>query len=81
MENYIEILIGELGEHWTDILTGEYFLEKTREDHAEAALMKTLTKTQRDLFMIYEEHRNAAASLRESAMARQAFLMAREIFR
>lgn len=81
MEDYIDILFRELEEQWSDLLGGEYFLQKAREDYAEQALLDTLTEEQQKLFLIYEEQRNAASVFRESGMTRQAFLLAREIFR
>ena len=81
MENYISILLTELKDHWVDFLGGEYFLQKARKNHAEERLRETLSESQTDLFLTYEEQQNAAAALREDAIARQAFLLAKEIYR
>lgn len=78
MEDYITVLLEELEEHWVDFVDGAYFLEKARK---ERALMESLTESQMDLFLSYEERQNAAATLWEEAMVRRAFLLAREIFR
>ena len=45
------------------------------------ALRNTLSPEQRRLFLRYEEAHNALASVSEEIFARQAFLLAREIFR
>lgn len=81
MEDYIEILLNELEEQWSALLGEEYFLQKARENRAERALMDTLTEEQNELFLVCGEQRNIAAVFRESHMTRQAFLLAREIFR
>lgn len=80
MEDYIAVLLDEMEEHWVDFMGGEYFLQKAREKEAEEALMDALSESQRDLFLSYEERQNAAAALREDAMTRRAFLLAREIY-
>ena len=41
----------------------------------------SLTAGQRKLFLAYEEARNAAEGASEDAFARQAFLLAREVYR
>ncbi len=81
MEDYIDILLTSFGEQWTDFLSGDYFLAKARLDNAEEALQKTLSESQIKLFLSYEEHRNAVAVYREACMTRQAFLLAKEIYR
>lgn len=80
MEDYIDILLNEMEEHWADFLDGTYFLQRNREIHAERALRETLSKAQSELFLSYEEQRNAAEVLRERAITRRAFLLAREIY-
>ncbi len=81
MEDYIEILLNEMGERWSEYLSREYYFQKDQEDRAMEALLETLTEEQRTLFLRYEEHRNAAGVFYNSCMTRQAFLLAREIFR
>lgn len=81
MEDYIDILLNEMEEHWADFLGGAYFLQKARRDHAEQALLDSLSEAQTDLFLSYEEQQNAAVLLREEAMTRRAFLLAKEIYR
>ena len=81
MEDYIQILLNAIDEHWVDFLGGEYFLQKARKEHAEQSLLETLSESQMDLFLAYEERQNATAVFREEALARQAFLLAKEIYR
>ena len=38
-------------------------------------------KSRKNLFLVYEDARNACAGASEDAYARQAFLLAKEIFR
>ena len=52
-----------------------------QEAQAADALCDTLSPEQRKLFLAYEAARNACASASEDAYARQAFLLAREIYR
>ncbi|MGI5987396.1 MAG: hypothetical protein ACOX7M_04580 [Dysosmobacter sp.] len=52
-----------------------------REAAAAEALTASLTGEQRALFLAFEESRNASAAAYQEALARQAFLLAREIFR
>ena len=55
--------------------------ERKQEAQAADALCDTLSPEQRKLFLAYEAARNACASASEDAYARQAFLLAREIYR
>ena len=81
MRDYIDVLLNELEEQWVTFLDGEYFLQKARSDHAEKALQETFSESQAELFIAYEEQHNAMAVIYEAAMARQAFLLAKEIYR
>ena len=81
MQDYIDILLSHLSSARQNALPGEYFPLQAREQQALNALLDSLTAGQRKLFLAYEEARNAAASVSEDAFARQAFLLAREIFR
>lgn len=81
MDDYIDLLLADLGDHsaaWTD---GAYYVQRSRERQAQSALWETLSPPQQSLFLEYEEERNASASLHADALARQAFLLARRIFR
>ena len=52
-----------------------------QEEDAFTALSRTFTEEQKKLFLVYEDARNACAGASEDAYARQAFLLAKEIFR
>lgn len=81
MRDYIDVLLDNMEEQWAAFLDGEYFLQKARTDHAERALQETLSESQTELFTTYEEQHTAATAIREAALARQAFLLAKEIYR
>ena len=81
MQDYIDVLLCHLAERRQNALSGEYFSLQAREQQALNALLDSLTAGQRKLFLAYEEARNAAEGASEDAFARQAFLLAREIFR
>lgn len=78
MEDYIEILLEALEEHDREYPGGEYFAQSGQ---AMETLDKTFSREQKKLFQDYEEKQNAADSTGRMALARQAFLLAREIFR
>ena len=81
MDDYIAVLLDEMEEHWSDFMDGAYFLEEQQRKQAAQALIDTLSESQMDLFLSYEERQNAVAVLREESMTRQAFLLAREMYR
>ncbi len=81
MEDYINILLESLGEHDREYLGWEYFTQTERAFEAMEALEKTLSDEQKRLFEDYDEKRTAAADTRETALIRQAFLLAKEIYR
>lgn len=81
MQDYIDILLSHLSSARQNTLPGESFPLQVREQQALNALLDSLTAGQRKLFLAYEEARNAAEGASEDAFARQAFLLAREIFR
>lgn len=81
MNDYIDLLLADLDDHsaaWTD---GAYYVQRAREEQAQSALWDSLSPRQQDLFLEYEEERNASAVLHADGLARQAFLLARRIFR
>ena len=80
-QDYIDILLEYLADHRLDAMGSEYFLQEKREDAAAKALEATLSKEQTDLFLVYEEARNASSGIAMDTAARQAFLLARKIFR
>ena len=80
-KDYIAILIDHLNEQRLSCAGKEYFLSRKREGMALEALSATLNEEQHTLLLRYEAEKNAAASVSEEILARQAFLLAREIFR
>lgn len=80
-KDYISILIDYLNEQRLSCAGEEYFLARKREGLALEALSAALNKEQHKLLLRYEAEKNAAASVSEEILARQAFLLAREIFR
>ena len=77
MQDYIDILLSHLSGARQSSLPGEAFPLQVREQQTLNALLDSLTAGQRKLFLAYEEARNAS----EDAFARQAFLLAREVYR
>ena len=81
MQDYIDILLSHLSGARQSSLPGESFPLQVQEQQALNALLDSLTAGQRKLFLAYEEARNAAEGASEDAFARQAFLLAREVYR
>ena len=81
MQDYIDVLLCHLADTRQSSLPGEAFPLQAREYQTMDALTASFTADQRKLFLAYEEARNAAASVSEDAFARQAFLLAREVYR
>ena len=81
MEDYIDVLLEYLSGQRLSFLGHEYVLCQEQETLASQALFRTFTEEQQKLFLAYEDARNACASVSEDAFARQAFLLAREIYR
>ena len=82
MEDFITVLLDDLSEHrMLSDASGEYVRRLQQEEAAYCALSATFTQEQKKLFLAYDDARNAAASLSESEFARNAFLLAREIYR
>ena len=69
--DYIKILLEALEEQISPSLGEPYY----------QALRETLSETQHKLFLAYEEHGNARSSIYQEILSRQAFLLAREIYR
>ena len=69
MDDYITVLLHDLEDRAQDFLPGDYHGAICREAAAAEALTASLTGEQHALFLAFE------------ALARQAFLLAREIFR
>ena len=81
MDDYIDVLLESLADQRLSFLGHEYSTRLKQEAQAADALCDTLSPEQRKLFLAYEAARNACASASEDAYARQAFLLAREIYR
>lgn len=81
MEDYIEILLEELNNRRQDLLSGEYFIQSHKTLQAAKALHETLSEPQKELFLAFEAQSNRTAAISEAALARQAFLLAKEIYR
>lgn len=81
MQDYIDVLLCHLADTRQNALPGESFPLQVREQQALNALLDSLTAGQRKLFLAYEEARNSAEGASEDAFARQAFLLAREVYR
>ena len=81
MQDYIDVLLCHLADTRQNALPGEYFPLQAREYQTLDALTASFTADQRKLFLAYEEARNAAEGASEDAFARQAFLLAREVYR
>ena len=80
-KDYISILLDHLNEQRLSCAGEDYFLSRKREGLALEALSATLNDQQKTLLLRYEAEKNAADSVSEEILARQAFLLAREIFR
>ena len=80
-KDYIDVLLEHLNDRRLSCAGKEYFLAQQREHMALKALSATLSEQQTKLLLTYEAEKNAAASISEDIFARQAFLLAREIFR
>ena len=81
MQDYIDVLLCHLADARQNALPGESFPLQVREQQTLNALLDSLTAGQRKLFLAYEEARNAAEGASEDAFVRQAFLLAREVYR
>ena len=80
MEDYIDVLLAYIAEQRSAFVSSQYLSCLTREEAAYEALAQTLTEEQKPLFHAYDDARSATANTAEDAYARQAFLLAREIF-
>lgn len=81
MDDYITVLLNDLEDHASSFLDGAYYAAIHREAAAFQALEETFTPEQHQLFCAYEDSRNDSAACYQDALARQAFLLARSIFR
>lgn len=81
MDDYITVLLNDLEDRAGQFLPGEYYQAANRESAALQALEATFTPEQQSLFLAYEDSRNDSAACYQDALARQAFLLGRAIFR
>lgn len=81
MFDYIDTLIQALCEEDQNFLNGDYFLQSARILKADSDLCAALSPEQMDLYLKLEDLRNIASELYSNALARQAFLLAQEIYR
>ncbi|WP_417042916.1 hypothetical protein [Dysosmobacter sp.] len=81
MDDYITVLLNDLEDRAGQFLPGEYYQAANRESAALQALEETFTPEQHRLFQAYEDSRSDSACAYQDALARQAFLLARAIFR
>lgn len=81
MNDYITVLLEDLESRAADFLPGGYYAAIARETAASEALTAALNDDQRDLLLTWEDARNAADDLYQSALLRQAFLLGREVVR
>ena len=81
MNDYISVLLEDLESRSADFLPGGYYAAIARETAASEALTAALNDHQRDLLLTWEDARNAADDLYQSALLRQAFLLGREVVR
>ena len=81
MDDYITVLLNDLEDRAGQFLPGEYYQGANRESAALQALEATLSAEQRALFDEFADRRNVSAACYQDALARQAFLLARELYR
>ena len=80
MKDYIDILIESIQEQ-TSFLGSDYYIQQAREYQAHDALIASLDSAQQHLYEIFEENRFKTDCIYENALLRQAFLLAREVYR
>ncbi len=80
MKDYVDILLDNLSEHRNEYLNANYFVQEKMATKALKALMETCTDPQKKLLLAYEAAHNAADSISELILARQAFLLAKAIY-
>ena len=81
MRDYVDLLVHVLVEQEGRDSAEPVLSRKSQQIYAERALLETLSGPQTKLFLAYEEAQNAASSLYAACLARQAFLLAKEIYR
>ena len=83
MNDYIDCLLDDLETKlpFLNSLVPGHQARNAEADNATAALWETFSPQQRKLFLFYEETHNALGGMEQRSFARQAFLLARDIFR
>ena len=81
MQDYIDILLTAVEGNLFSHLGKDYFLSLRQEEAAWNSLRATLSEEQAALLDAYQDIRNSTAIAYGDAYARQAFLLAREIYR
>ena len=81
MKDYINVLLETLEERDREYLGWEYFVQSERAMEAMETLEKTFSREQRELFRDYEDKQSTLDNTGRMALARQAFLLAKEIYR
>lgn len=80
MNDYIDILLRALNEPGVRHFSGEYYRQFIQCRKAEESLRDSMSKEQLALFLTYEEKSNQKSATSEWDLARQAFLLAKEIY-
>ena len=81
MKDYINVLLETLEERDREYLGWEYFVQSERAREAMETLEKTFSREQRELFRDYEDKQSTLDNTGRMALARRAFLLAKEIYR
>ena len=81
MKDYINVLLETLEERDREYLGWEYFVQSERAMEAMETLEKTFSREQRELFRDYEDKQGTLNNTGRMALARRAFLLAKEIYR
>ena len=81
MRDYIDILLEALEERDREYLRWEYFMQSERAMKAMKTLEKTFSHEQRELFRDYEDKQTTLDGTGRMALARRAFLLAKEFYR
>ena len=81
MKDYINVLLETLEERDREYLGWGYFVQSERAMEAMETLEKTFSREQRELFRDYEDKQSTLDNTGRMALARRAFLLAKEIYR
>ena len=81
MKDYITVLLEDLEEHDREYLGWEYIMQSEWAMKAMKTLEKTFSHEQWELFRDYEDKQTTLDGTGRMALARRAFLLAKEIYR